>query len=414
MKILFLHLSDAHLRDTTDLREINIDAMVNALKQIGEFDECVLIFSGDIANEGDKNAYINAGKLVGRLVKNISNKYINGKIIQTVIVPGNHDNLVKNKDRDNFELEEYYKNKEQDCRFREDLGELSNFYEFANRNRCFGRNQIIDVKKLKFDNFVIKVNMINSAPFSLLGSGNRDKGMHYIPMAEFEKFNRDIHQKYTISVIHHGPEWFSDTSKQKLYEVFHESTDLLFVGHEHFSLNEDKIVNGKHIDISSGVALYGTKTEHGFNAVLLDTELHALVGFKYVYNGRIYKPSKILQNDNVVFNNNFNFRFSASFQQELLIDSNEREGEKYMNYFVFPSLEAKNINSDMKNYSVNTVEKFKELFRIKTKISIEGSSRTGKSLLAKYLTNVLSEEYVVLLLTEESFSPKNVHNIIKL
>ena len=413
MKILFLHLSDAHLRDTTDLREINIDAMVNALRQMGEFDECVLIFSGDIANEGDKNAYINAGKLVGRLVKKISNNYINGKIIQTVIVPGNHDNLVKNKDRDNFELEKHYKNKEQDYRFREDLGELSNFYEFANRNRCFGRDQIIDVKRLKFDNFVIKVNMINSAPFSLLGSGNRDKGMHYIPMAEFEKFNRDLHQKYTISVIHHGPEWFSDASKQKLYEVFHESTDLLFVGHEHFSLNEDKIVNGKHIDISSGIALYGTKTEHGFNAVLLDTELHALVGFKYVYNGRIYKPSKILQNDNVIFNNNFNFRFSASFQQELLVDSNEREGEKYMDYFVFPSLEAKNINSDMKNYSVNTVEKFKELFGMKTKISIEGSSRTGKSLLAKYLTNVLSEDYVVLLLTEESFSPKNIHNIIK-
>ena len=84
-----------------------------------------------------------------------------------------------------------------------------------------------------------------------------------------------------------------------------------------------------------------------------------------------------------------------------------------MDYFVFPSLEAKNINSDMKNYSVNTVEKFKELFGMKTKISIEGSSRTGKSLLAKYLTNVLSEDYVVLLLTEESFSPKNIHNIIK-
>lgn len=413
MKILFLHLSDAHLRDNTDLREINIGAMINALKQMGEFDECVLIFSGDIADSGAKNAYKNAGKLVGRLVKNISNKYLRGKIVQTVFVPGNHDNVVKNKDRDNFDLEEYYKNKEHDCKFREDIRELSNFYDFANRNRCFRKERIIDVKRLKFDNFIIKVNMINSAPFSLLGSGNRDKGMHYIPIVEFEKLNRDLNQKYTISVIHHGPEWFSDISKQKLYDVFHESTDLLFVGHEHFSLNENKNVNGKHIDISSGIALYGTKTEHGFNAILLDTELHTLVGFKYVYNGRIYKPSKILQNDNVIFNNNFNFRFSANFQQELMVDSNEREGEKYMNYFVFPSLEAKNINSDMKNHTVNTVEKFKELFSLKTKISIEGSTRTGKSLLAKYLTNILSEDYVVLLLTEESFYPKNIHNVIK-
>lgn len=413
MKILFLHLSDAHFRDNTDLREINLDALINALKQMGEFDECVLIFSGDIVNAGDKNAYINAGKFVGRLVKRISKQYINGKIVQTVIVPGNHDNLVKNRDRDNFELENYYKNKEVDFRFSDDIQELSNFYEFANRNRCFGKDKVIDVKRLKFGNFIIKVNMINSAPFSLLGGGNRDKGMHYIPIVEFEKFNFDVNQKYTISVIHHGPEWFNDVSKQKLYNAFNEATDLLFVGHEHFSLNEDKTVNGKHIDVSSGIALYGTKSEHGFNALLLDTNLHTLVGYKYIYNNRIYKPTKILQNDNVVFFNNFNFRFTSNFQQDLLRDSSEREGENIMNYFVFPSLEAKDLNSDMRNYTVTSEEKFKELFSIKSKISIEGNLRAGKTTLAKYLTRILSEDYVVLLLTEESFAPKNIHNIVK-
>ena len=175
MKILFLHLSDAHLRANIDLRLININAIVNSLAQIGKFDECALVFSGDIANSGDKNAYANAGKLVGYIAKNISQKYIDGKIVQTFIVPGNHDNLVKNKDRDNLELESYYEKKEVDLKFNDDLEELSNFYEFAKRNRCFSKNKVIDVRKLKFDNFVIKVNLINSAPFSLLGSGNRDK-----------------------------------------------------------------------------------------------------------------------------------------------------------------------------------------------------------------------------------------------
>lgn len=108
MKILFLHLSDAHLKDTTDIHFININGIVNSLSQIGNFDECVLVFSGDIVNAGDKNSYANAGKLVGYIAKNISQKYVNGKIIQTLIVPGNHDNLIKNKDRDNLELESYY------------------------------------------------------------------------------------------------------------------------------------------------------------------------------------------------------------------------------------------------------------------------------------------------------------------
>lgn len=71
MKILFLHLSDAHLRDNTELRVININAIVNSLVQIGEFDECALVFSGDIVNAGDKNSYANAGKLVGYIAKTL-------------------------------------------------------------------------------------------------------------------------------------------------------------------------------------------------------------------------------------------------------------------------------------------------------------------------------------------------------
>lgn len=413
MKILFLHLSDAHLRDNTDLRLININAIVNSLAQIGDFDECALVFSGDIANSGDKNAYANAGRFIGYIAKDISRKYINGKFVQTLIVPGNHDNLVKNRDRNNLELESYYEKKEVDSRFIDDLDELSKFYEFAKKNRCFLRSKVIDVRKLQYDNFIIKVNLINSAPFSLLGSGNRDKGMHYIPPAEFEKLNIDLHQKYTISIIHHSPEWFSDTSKRKLYDTFNESTDLLFVGHEHFALNEDKNVNGKHIDISSGIALYGTMTEHGFNALILDTEAHTLVGYKYIYNGKIYKPTKVIDNKNVLFNTNSNFKFTPEFQKELMTDVNDRDGENYSKYFVFPSLEPKETNSDLKNFTVTSDSKFKELLSLKSKISIEGSSRTGKSILAKYLTNQLSEDYIVLYLSEDSFAPKNTKNIIK-
>lgn len=413
MKILFLHLSDAHLKDTTDIHFININGIVNSLSQIGNFDECVLVFSGDIVNAGDKNSYANAGKLVGYIAKNISQKYVNGKIIQTLIVPGNHDNLIKNKDRDNLELESYYEKGVVDTKFNEDIEQLSNFYEFAKRNKCFSNDKIIDVRKLIFGDFIIKVNLINSAPFSLLGSGNRDKGMHYIPLSKLEMLNIDLHQKYTISVIHHGPEWFNDVTKQKLYNSFNESTDLLFVGHEHFSLNEDKTVNGKHIDISSGLALYGTNTEHGFNALLLDTDAHSLLGYKFIYNQVIYKPTKVIDNRNVMFNTNNHFRFTPEFQKELLTDSNEREGEIFSKYFVFPSLEPKSTNLDSKNFTVTTEEKFKDLLSCKNKISIEGSSRTGKSTLAKYLTNQLSEEYTVLMLNEDSFAPKSTKNIIK-
>ena len=83
----------------------------------------------------------------------------------SLLSPARNYHLVKNKNRDNFELESYYEKKEVDLKFDEDLKQLSNFYRFANRNKCFLKDKIIDVRKLKFGEFIIKVNLINSAPF---------------------------------------------------------------------------------------------------------------------------------------------------------------------------------------------------------------------------------------------------------
>lgn len=54
-----------------------------------------------------------------------------------------------------------------------------------------------------------------------------------------------------------------------------------------------------------------------------------------------------------------------------------------------------------------------ELFDLKKKISIEGSTRSGKTILAKYLCRMLSDNYVPIFLEEESFSPKNNLKVIK-
>lgn len=69
MKILFLHLSDAHFKENTNFNEINIKAMVDSLTQVGDFDECVLVFSGDIVHSGNENQYKRAGAFLGRLLK---------------------------------------------------------------------------------------------------------------------------------------------------------------------------------------------------------------------------------------------------------------------------------------------------------------------------------------------------------
>ncbi len=416
MKILFLHLSDAHFKDDTRLSDINVRAIVNSLSQMDSFDECVIIFSGDIANSGLTNEYKVAGIFLGRLIKEIVDRYLTGKHINTLIVPGNHDNLFANEKRNHENLVSYYTDKSIDEHYYNELSQLVNFYTFSNRNYCFTKGKIIEVKKLTFGKFVIKVNLINSAPFSLMGSDNGDKGMHYIPNREFNKFSFDSHENYTISIIHHGAEWFSDASKKDLYEKMHQSSDLIFVGHEHYALNENKTVNGKKkIDVSSGIALYGPKTEHGFNALILNTDECCLLGYKFTYNGSIYKPTEepTLVNEKIQFRGKFKFTYTEQYKTLLKSDIEQRNGNQYLDYFVFPSLEAKNINDDLKNFNVTTEDKFIELMKLKNKISIEGSIKSGKTILSRYLCLMLSDDYVPLLLTEDDFGSKNNKNVIK-
>lgn len=415
MRILFLHLSDAHFREDTKYSDINVNAMVNSLSQMNDFEECVIVFSGDVVHSGQENQYKTAAGFLGRLIKCIKDKYPAITVVQTLIAPGNHDNLAENPKRDIEEIKSYYSSpNETNSRFYHDLDQLKNFYTFANRNYCYNKGKVVDVRKLQFGKFTVKVNLINSAPFSLLCNGNEDKGLHYLPQREIDKLDFDRQENYTISVIHHGPEWFSDGSKQALYNKLYETSDLIFVGHEHFSLSQNKIVNGKHrVDVSSGVALYGTNTEHGFNALVLDTEKCTLTGQKFIYNGRIYKPSPNLKNDKIIFRGKNRFTSTEIFKNFLESDVDEREGDPYLDYFVFPSLEAKNINDELKNYNITSEEKFMELLEMKSKISIEGGSRSGKTILAKYLCRMLLEDYVPLYLNVESFSPKDNKKVIR-
>lgn len=415
VKVLFLHLSDAHFRENTKLNDININAIVKSLIQLDEFDECVLVFSGDIAWSGEVNQYKKAKEFIGILIQQIKNNYLsNDKLIHTLFVPGNHDNLVKNLNRDVKELKSYYSEFGKiDDEFYSELEQLSNFYEFANRNFCFKKGKVVDVRKIKFEKFIIKVNLINTAPFSLLCTGNEDKGLHYIPQKEINKLDFEMRENYTVSIIHHSPEWFSDKSKQLLYNKLYETSDLIFIGHEHFSLSETKTVNGRfNVDVSNGLALYGTDTEQGYNALLLDTENRTLEGKRFIYKGTFYKPDNFIQKHIIQFKEKNKYNHTQEFAKFLETDVDERNGEKYLDYFVFPSLESKSID-DTKNYTISTEKKFLELFSSKGKISIEGNSKSGKTILAKYLCKVLSENYIPIYLDETNFCSKDNIKMIK-
>lgn len=65
--------------------------MMQALNTIDDADECILIISGDLAALGHFNEYRYVSSLVGAISKFLREEKTNGKQIEVICVPGNHD-----------------------------------------------------------------------------------------------------------------------------------------------------------------------------------------------------------------------------------------------------------------------------------------------------------------------------------
>lgn len=73
MKILFLHLSDLHIKSDKAYCEFQIKKIIDSLRTAGSFDRLLFVLSGDIAFSGEREQYRVANGIVNRIEKE---KYI--------------------------------------------------------------------------------------------------------------------------------------------------------------------------------------------------------------------------------------------------------------------------------------------------------------------------------------------------
>ena len=71
MKILFLHLSDLHIKSQKAVSKNHIDKILDTLRIYGSFDKLFLIFSGDIAFSGESEQYKAGSSLVAYIFREI-------------------------------------------------------------------------------------------------------------------------------------------------------------------------------------------------------------------------------------------------------------------------------------------------------------------------------------------------------
>ena len=393
MKVLFLHLSDAHLCCDTFINNKIINAQVQSLNSIGEFDKCYIIFSGDLSQSGQENEYKKCSIYLGLLWKRISDKYPKSYSVNTLVVPGNHDIDFGGKPRGRSEIAELLSSPVTEEMIAEELKKFANFYNFAGKYHCFSYNKLIDVKQYAVGSKKIQINLINSELFSTCKDkhGDDDKGKHLLPQNEWCRLSRGTDADLVLTVSHRGPEWFNWEDANNFKKQLYESTDIFLYGHEHIDDLSEVCQADNHVikSIARGLDFKGKRIS--FTTILVDMDTNNSETTLFTWNDKEEFFTKV-STDAFQIEKNKNDQYlmepSDEYVRSISFDDNKFELNKY---FVFPGVEI--LNQEGHN-EIKEFSEFLTLIDQHKQIIIEADESSGKSCLLHQIYTSLIGNYV--------------------
>lgn len=410
MKILFLHLSDLHMKNRECLNDLYINRLVESLTVVGDFNKLIIVISGDCASTGSKAEYRFVKYFVGILISRLKSKF---EVVEhnyvVVVVPGNHDLNCSKSSISAKELNYIYKENQYDKEMPSEVEKLENFFDFSKYNRCFIDDALFDQKIISYGNFSIQFNLINTALFSLVH--DEDKGLHYLPNHIIDKMSEPSDSSLIFTVMHHAPEWFCDYIKHKLMEKILEKSSIVFYGHEHFpSYIKNIDQNNQTAVMLCGGSLCNNSdwTDSAFFAGILDVSTYdySIWRFNLDMTNGIYKHTE-LGTINLPSKNK-SFIIKPEYEEEFCLDAKHPSQKDFRTRFVFPRLRD---NNDEKE--ITTYDEFESVFEDSKRMIVSGSYNSGRTFLLKDLFYELSKRKTVIYIDADSISGSKIDKIIK-
>lgn len=424
MKIGIIHLSDLHISDDSVVHIGKVNALLRSSQVLYPLDGVIIAFSGDIAAHGQKNEYKLAERFIGALCDGIIQKYgIEQNNIKVLIAPGNHDMNRKISPQVDREMAEKWHNSRKIGTYvPNEIARMQDFYAFADGEKCFFVRdpQPFTRKVLVFNNqgqkYYIEANIFNSALFS----GDNDIGIHHMPASVYGFMNIWSPAQFSISIMHHSPEWFWPEEKVRLQEEIYKRSNLVFYGHEHYeSVKRTILNNGKLTLVQAGGAWWELEDKFANSSYYIgsfDTETRKYQQYCFEWNSsrEFYEHKdfieEILPNKYV---GSAELTPKANYIKNILVESKVNVCSDFTKYFIFPTLQP--IESGEYNID-GELESEEELIKIiesTPQIMIIGDHNSGKSTLLRHLFLQLINNYTVLLCEIPDISGKKQHNIIK-
>lgn len=415
MKLLILHLSDMHFRESNNFTEVNVDAIVSSLQEnVSDIKDIIIIISGDLAFSGLRSQYEDIDKFLESLKEKLCDRY-HFQSLKIVFVPGNHDvdynmgSLTKN------DLKQIEEKDEFEARIPDELKKMRSFLDFSKKYGCFKQeNSLIDILKFNYGQKIVQINLINSGAFSSL---EEDQGFHYIRNKEIEEISENQNSDFVFTVMHHPHHWYSGRVKKVLEKALYEKNDMLFCGHEHYE--SQMSISGLHtsVIINEGGMLCNAgnwdNSQFYIYTVDLDNRLFTSVSYQWDKTSAVYCSSK--KSKHTISKNRANslgIGPKEEYVKALFRDDKYAISDSINDYFVFPLLQKSNLDRSSFKDINNSQELFSEI-EASRHVCIQGGNDEGKTTLAKFLFKSAASSKVVIYLESENIRKASAENIIR-
>lgn len=415
MKHLFLQLGDLHIDgndNSNDLEKVfHLKEILNSLNEFPAKDigGCSIILVGDIANKATTQDYRRAKRFLHSIIEGVKQKY-QRRYINVFTVPGNHDIDLRDRDLTYARICEAYKNNSIQTIIDGEIDRMNNFWELANREKCFVNSKLVDSKSIMVGKKKLNFVLINSAPLSMKGGKKEDKGCHYVPdIASIE--DQMIDDGFNFVVMHHDAEWFYKT--ESLERIFTQNAQIVISGHEHYGKSKqiafDSEIGCLHVQ---SPALSGdVEHKQGYNVLMFDSNADTIDVYNFTWDleSEVYRSNTIIKSKKISHNVKA-IKHDADFIESLKNPIGEKD------YFVCPNMESEIFTGEkVHTSSFDSIGNLVQTIKDNKTIYLLGGRKMGKTTIAEkvYLHFAEEKEYYPVLLRGKELTKTRVDRLVQ-
>lgn len=295
MRLLLVHLSDIHIKTSSDFILKRADQISDALTNLENgIKGCIIVVTGDIAYSGQPGEYALAETFLIRLRASLT-KTVGVADIQIVVVPGNHDCdfSTKNQVRDILigTVTKGAVAKISDELITQSTSVQNHYWQFVGRIKGITvpvspKDQLCSVESVQIGSKKIAFHAYNTAWMS---QKHEIQASLIYPIEYMAA--EDTASDLVVAMFHHPYNWLESVNARLFITNIEHMADLILTGHEHEPgqyLKSNRITGITNEYVEGDVLQDSKNQESSFNAILIDLDAKKQKFIQCHWDGKLY------------------------------------------------------------------------------------------------------------------------------